>query len=336
LGALDRLWFFCSICLGGREELVVATKIALSGANGFVGRAVLARLIQENYSVIAFVRDQGARQLEETNIPVISLIDRTSWRAALRQCSVFIHCAGRAHITKGHKRDSLPKFREVNTNLTLALARSAAAAGVKRFVFVSSIGVNGLSSGQEPFTPERGPNLQTPYAISKYEAEQGLQAIAQETGLEVVVVRPPLVYGAGAPGNFGALLAIIGRGWPLPFGALTENRRSYVALPNLVDFLLMVCHHPAAANQVFLISDGEDLSTADLLCRLGIAIGRPVRLWSVSPAMLRLGAMMLCRQDLAQRLMADLRVDITKATRLLGWSPLVSVQEGLNLAVRGA
>lgn len=227
------------------------------------------------------------------------------------------------------------EFRDVNTDLTLALARSAAAAGVKRFVFVSSIGVNGLTSGQEPFTPEGAANPQTPYAISKYEAEQGLHAISQETGLEIVVVRPPLVYGADAPGNFEALVSVLRRGWPLPLGAVTTNRRSYVALPNLVDLLLTVCDHPAAANQVFLVSDGEDLSTADLLLRLAAAMGRPARLWPVPPALLRLGAIMWGRQDLAQRLLADLRVDITKTKRLLGWAPLVSVEEGLGLAVKG-
>lgn len=313
----------------------MSSKVAISGANGFVGRAVLSRLIQEGRPAIAFVRDRGAEQLEEIDVGVASLVDRSSWSSALRQCSAFVHCAGRAHITKGPERDALHEFREVNTDLTLALARSAAAAGVKRFVFVSSIGVNGLTSGQEPFVPEGGENPLTPYAQSKYEAEQGLQAISQETGLEVVVVRPPLVYGAGAPGNFGTLVAMLRRGWPLPFGAVTGNRRSYVALPNLVDFLLTVCDHSAAANQVFLVSDDEDLSTADLLRRLAVAMGQSACLWPVSPTLLRLGAMILGRQDLAQRLLADLRVDITKTKRLLGWSPLVSVEEGLSLVVKG-
>lgn len=311
------------------------TKIGLSGANGFVGRALLNRLIEENRPAIAFVRDRGAKQIEEINVPIASLVDQTSWHAAFRQCSVFVHCAGRAHILKGPERDALSEFREVNTDLTLALARSAVAAGVKRFVFVSSIGVNGLTSGQEPFTPDGGVNPQTPYAISKHEAEQGLQVISQQTGLEVVVIRPPLVYGADAPGNFGVLTSIIQRGWPLPFGAVTGNRRSYVALPNLIDLLLTVCDHPAAPSQVFFVSDGEDLSTTDLLCRLAAAIGCPARLWPVSPVLLKFGAMILGRQDLAERLLADLRIDITKTTSLLGWSPLVSVEEGLRLTVKG-
>lgn len=311
------------------------TKVAVSGANGFVGRAVLNRLIQGNRPVIAFVRDQRADQIGEIDVTVVSIADQMSWSSALRKCSVFVHCAGLAHILKGPGRAALNEFRDVNVDLTLALARSAAAAGVKRFVFVSSIGVNGLTSGQEAFTPDGAANPQTPYAISKFEAEQGLHSISEETGLEIVVVRPPLVYGADAPGNFGVLMAMLRQGWPLPLGAVTGNRRSYVALPNLVDLLLTVCDHPAAANQVFLVSDGEDLSTADLLRRLAAAMGRPVHLWPVPTALLRLGAIILGRQDLAQRLLSDLRVDISETRRLLDWGPLVSVSEGLSLTVKG-
>lgn len=314
------------------KELILLSKVAVSGANGFVGRAVLSRLIQENRTVTAFVRDGSMQQLEGAS--VASIVDRTSWSSALRQCSVFVHCAGLAHVLKDKRRAALNEFRDVNVDLTLALARSAAAAGVKRFVFVSSIGVNGLTSGPEAFTPEGPANPQTPYSISKFEAEQGLQAISEETGIEIVVVRPPLVYGADAPGNFGVLMAMLRQGWPLPLGAVTKNRRSYVALPNLVDLLLTVCDHPAAANQVFLVSDGEDLSTTDLLRRLAAAMGRPEHLWPVPSAWLWLGAKILARQDLAQRLLADLRVDISKTRRLLGWSPLVTVGEGLGLAIK--
>jgi nucleoside-diphosphate-sugar epimerase len=308
-------------------------KVAVSGASGFVGRAVLSRLILENRPAIAFVRDRGAEWSEEIDVVVASIVDQTSWSSALRQCSVFVHCAARAHITKGPGRNALHEFREVNTDLTLALARSAAAAGVKRFVFVSSIGVNGLTSSQEAFTPEGEANPQTPYAISKYEAEQGLQAISQETGLEVVVVRPPLVYGAGAPGNFGALMPVLRRRWPLPLGAVTKNRRSYVALPNLVDLLLIVCDHPAAANQVFLVSDGEDLSTADLLRRLAAAMGRPARLLPVPVGLLALGAKILSKSEVFQSLCGSLQVDIGKTQELLGWYPPIGVDEGLRRAV---
>lgn len=312
----------------------MSVKIAVSGATGFVGRALLSRLIKEKRPAVAFLRNRVGGLLENIDAPVVSLADPMSWSFALRGCSAFIHCAGRAHITKGPGRDALDAFREVNTDLTLTLARSAAAAGVKRFVFVSSIGVNGLTSGPQPFTPLAPVNPQTPYAKSKHEAELGLQSISRETGMEVVVVRPPLVYGADAPGNFGALVALLRRGWPLPLGSVTMNRRSYVALPNLVDLLLTVCEHPDAANQVFLVSDGEDISTADLLRRLAAAMEQPARLLPVPVALLNSGAVMLGRQDLAQRLLADLRIDITMTRRLLGWSPLVSLDEGLKLAVK--
>jgi nucleoside-diphosphate-sugar epimerase len=281
---------------------------------------------------MSFVRNVGALQIGKIDVDVVSLDDRASWPEAMRQCSVFIHCAGRAHITKGPGMDNLHEFRRANTELTVALAKSAADAGVKRFVFVSSIGVNGLTSGEKPFTPEDFVNPETPYAISKYEAEQGLQVIARETGLEFVVVRTPLVYGAGAPGNFGTLLAMLRRGWPLPLGAVTRNRRSYVALPNLVDLLVRVCDHPGAANQVFLVSDGEDISTTCLLRKMSVATGKPARLLPVPPALLRMGAVILGRPDLVQRLLADLRIDISKTRKVLGWSPPFSVDEGLQLA----
>ncbi|WP_412481236.1 NAD-dependent epimerase/dehydratase family protein [Azonexus sp. IMCC34839] len=309
--------------------------MALSGANGFVGRAMLGRLIQENRSVTAFVREGGAQQLGGIDVAVASLVDRASWSDVLRQCSVFVHCAGQAHLIKGPRRDALLEFRKVNTDLTLALAKSAAAAGVKRFVFVSSIGVNGLTSGEEPFGPEAVPNPQTPYAISKYEAEQGLHAISQETGLEVVVVRPPLVYGAGAPGNFRTLVTMLRRRLPLPLGAVTMNRRSYVALSNLVDLLMTVCDHPAAANQVFLVSDDEDLSTVDLLCRLGATMGLPPRLLPVPLGVLALGAKLLGKPEMFRSLCGSLQVDTSKTRKLLGWRPPIGVDEGLKQAVGG-
>jgi nucleoside-diphosphate-sugar epimerase len=295
----------------------------------------LSRLIEENRPVIAFMRDGGAEKLKEIGVTVASLADPMSWPHALQQCSIFVHCAGQAHITKETGRNTLQELRAVNTDLTLALARSAATAGVKRFVFVSSIGVNGLTNHRGPFTPAGDVNPTTPYAKSKYEAEQGLLALSNETGLEIVVIRPPLVYGADAPGNFGAIVAMLERGWPLPLGAVTTNQRSYVALPNLVDLLITVCDHPAAKNQTFLVSDDEDLSTADFLCRLALAMGRPANLWRVPIALLKLALKMLGRHNLALGLLADLRVDITKTRQLLDWSPTVTMEEGLNSVVRG-
>jgi len=229
--------------------------------------------------------------------------------------------------------DPLTEFRKVNTAGTLTLARQAAEAGVRRFVFISSIGVNGNQS-IKPFNEQDTPAPHDLYAISKFEAEQGLWGIQQDTGMEVVVIRPPLVYGPNAPGNFGALMRVVQRGWPLPLGAV-HNQRSLVALDNLVDFVITCLDHPAAANQIFLVSDGEDLSTTELLRRVAHALGRPARLIPVPVSLLAAGAALLGRRDMAQRLCGSLQVDISKTQTLLGWNPPISVDEGLRRTALG-
>ena len=306
-------------------------KIAVTGANGFVGAALLDELAKAGLPARAFVREPSTvPRLPRTC--VTSLLDRTGWSAALQDCRAVIHCAARVHVTREYAKDPLTDFRKINVDLTLDLARQAAEVGLKRFVYVSTIGVNGGYTDASPFTEHDDPHPQTPYAVSKWEAEQGLIKLSAETGMATVIVRPPLVYGAGAPGNFGFLVAMLRRGWPLPLGAVTRNRRSYVALPNLVDLLLKVSDHPAAANQVFLVSDGEDLSTADLLRRLGQALGRPARLLPVPVGMLKLGATLVGRPDLYQRLCGSLQVDIGKTRQLLSWTPVLTVDEGLRRA----
>lgn len=310
-------------------------KIAVSGANGFLGAALLDRLNRGDRPAHVFVRNPDSIDSLWPSSSVTSLLRPDSWQSGLQQCSVFIHCAARAHITSGPGRDSLPDFRKVNVELTLELARQAAVAGVKRFIFVSSIGVNGGASHDKPFTPEDTENPHTSYAISKFEAEQALRGIARNTGLEVVIVRPPLVYGPNAPGNFGALTRILRRGWPLPFGAVTENRRSLVARDNLVDLLVTCADHPAAGNETFLVSDGEDMSTADLLRRLGRAMEHPARLWPVPIGWLRATAHVLGKTHVTQSLLENLQVDMSKTRRLLGWSPAIGVDEGLRRAVEG-
>ena len=310
-------------------------KIAVSGANGFLGAAVLNHLSRGDRPAHAFVRYPDSLDSRWASSSVTSLLEPKSWQKGLQQCSVFIHCAARAHITRGPAKDSLPEFRKVNVDLTLLLARQAALAGVKRFIFVSSIGVNGGSSHDKPFTPEDAENPHTPYALSKFEAEQGLHGIANDTGLEVVIIRPPLVYGPNAPGNFGTLTRIVRQGWPLPLGVVTENQRSLVGRDNLVDLLVTCADHAAAVNQTFLVSDGEDLSTADLLRHLGRAMGRPARLWPVPAEWLRVGAHVLGKRDVAQRLLGNLQVDMTKTRQLLGWSPPIGLDEGLRRAVEG-
>jgi len=231
--------------------------------------------------------------------------------------------------------DPLDEFRRVNVQGTLNLARQAAAAGVKRFAFVSSIKVNGESTQLgAPFKADDVPAPNDAYGLSKMEAEHGLREIALQTGIDVVIIRPPLVYGPGVKANFAAMMRWLQRGAPLPLGAI-HNQRSLVALDNLVDLIVTCLSHPAAANQTFLVADGEDVSTTGLLRRMGQALGRPARLVPVPASWLKLAAAMVGKPDVAQRLCGSLQVDIEKTRRLLGWTPPISLDEGLKKAAEG-
>jgi nucleoside-diphosphate-sugar epimerase len=224
----------------------------------------------------------------------------------------------------------LAEYRRVNVDGTLNLARQAAESGVSRFVFVSSIKANGEQTGKGMrFTADQQPAPDDAYRISKLEAEQALQGVAEETGMEVVVIRPPLVYGPGVKGNFATMIKLVAKGLPLPLGAV-HNKRSLVALDNLVDLIITCIDHPGAANQVFLAGDGTDLSTTELLRGIGNAMGKPARLIPVPPGLLMFGAGLLGKKDVAQRVLGSLQVDISKARNLLGWEPPLSVEEGLR------
>jgi nucleoside-diphosphate-sugar epimerase len=226
--------------------------------------------------------------------------------------------------------DPLTAFRAVNVDSTLNLARQAATAGVKRFVFISSVKVNGESTQPgRAFTDADAPNPQDAYGQSKHEAEQGLRQFRADTDMEVVIIRPPLVYGPGVKANFAALMRAVQRGWPLPLG-MVHNQRSLVALDNLVDFIVTCITHPKAANQTFLVSDGQDLSTTELVRGMAQAAAVPVRLVPVPVWVLQMGALLLGKGDVVQRLCGNLQVDISKARSLLGWVPPASVEEGLR------
>jgi nucleoside-diphosphate-sugar epimerase len=232
--------------------------------------------------------------------------------------------------------DPLTAFHAVNVQGTLNLACQAAAAGVKRFVFISSVKVNGeCTQSVRAFTEADAPNPQEAYGRSKHEAELGLRQISADTGMEVVIIRPPLVYGPGVKANFAALMKAVQRGWPLPLGAV-HNQRSLVALDNLVDFIFTCTTHPQAANQTFLVSDGRDLSTTELVHGLAQAARVPARVLPVPVWVLKTGAALLGKSDAMQRLCGSLQIDISKARRLLGWVPPVSVEEGLRRAVAGS
>jgi UDP-glucose 4-epimerase len=246
-----------------------------------------------------------------------------------------VHTAARVHVVQEAAADPLEDFRRVNAQGTLNLARQAAAAGVRRFVFVSSIKVNGEATQLgSPFTADDLPAPLDAYGISKMEAEQGLRELAEQTGMEVVIIRPPLVYGPGVKANFAAMMRWLRRGVPLPLGAI-HNVRSMVALGNLVDLLVTCLKHPASAGQTFLVSDGEDVSTTQLLRRTAHAMGKTAFLLPVPASLLKWAAAIMGKREVAQRLCGSLQVDIEKTRRLLGWNPPLTLDQGLKKAMKG-
>jgi len=302
--------------------------ILVTGAAGFVGSEVARKLSIRGYSVIRASRQtlDGPGKLLE----IRSLCDLSEHSETLQNVDTVVHCAARAHIMNDEVTDPLAEYREVNVNGTLSLARQAAEAGVRRFIFISSIKVNGEQTPlNKPFTADDAPAPLDAYGISKMEAEQGLRALATETGMEVVIIRPPLVYGPGVKGNFASMIRLVEKGLPLPLGAI-HNKRSLVGLDNLVDLIITCVDHPAAADQVFLAGDGEDLSTTELLKGVAKASNKRPRLIPVPAGILTLGATMLGKKAMAQRLLDSLQVDISKARNLLGWQPPLDVEQGLK------
>ena len=309
------------------------TNILLTGATGLVGKALLKRLLEDgSYNVTVALRSGG--NFDRCTSHVLGeFSSATDWSKALLNQRVVIHAAGRAQRMKDLSVDTLDAYRRVNVTATLRLARQAAASGVKRFIFVSSIKVNGEQTPEgQPFTCEDLPAPQDAYGISKLEAERGLQQLASETGMELVIIRPPLVYGPGVKGNFSTLLNAVEKKLPLPFGAI-NNRRSLVAIDNLVDLTITCINHPAAANQVFLAGDGQDFSTTELLRSVARALGKPSRLIPISPSVLLWASRLLGYNRLADALLGSLQVDISKARNLLEWAPPISVEEGLRRCI---
>ena len=306
-------------------------KVLITGGTGFVGQLLVRTIQAQGHDVV-----RAVRQAQPDSVLISTVDGNTSWLEALRGCDSVVHLAARVHVMNDKSRDPLREFRRVNVEGTLHLAHQAAAAGVRRFVFLSSVKVNGEATQEgHPFTADDAPAPEDPYGVSKHEAEQALRQIAADTGMEVVIIRPPLVYGPGVKANFESMMRWLSRGVPLPLAAVTQNRRSLVALDNLVDLIMVCLSHPAAANHTFLVSDREDLSTAELLKRMGAAIGHPARLFYVPPWMLKLGSQVVKTPGIYQRLCGSLQLDITKTRQLLGWTPPVSVQEGLRRAAGG-
>lgn len=315
--------------------------VLVTGANGFVGRALLLRLAaMEGVRPIAAVRTLPIAELIVSNgacigkaVRYVELGDVANGafdRCIFNGVDTLVHCAARVHVMNEPAMDPLASFRAVNVGGTLALAKQAASEGVKRFIFISTIKVNGEATvSGESFHADDLPAPEDAYGLSKLEAEQGLKRLAAETGMEVVIIRPPLVYGRGVRGNFGSMIKLVEKEIPLPFGAI-HNKRSLVGIDNLVDLIVRCIDHPAAANQVFLAGDGQDLSTPELVRSLAMAMGKRTCLISLPTGVLKFGATLLGKRALADRLLGSLQVDITKTRELLEWQPRHSVEEGLR------
>jgi UDP-glucose 4-epimerase len=308
--------------------------ILVTGAAGFVGRALTARLARQ-FRVRAATH-AAMFECPGPNVEAVhgkALSPTEDWSAALSGISTVLHCAARVHVMRESGSDDgdvLATYRKINVEGTLNLARQAVTTGVRRFIFLSSIKVNGeCTLPGQPFTADQASTPSDPYGISKMEAEQGLRVLARDSSLELVIVRPPLVYGPGVKANFLTLTRWLARGWPLPLGRVTHNLRSLVALDNLIDLRVTCIDHPAAADRTFLVSDGEDLSTAALLERLGAALGRPARLISVPVGWLSVAAGLGCGDQL-RRLCQSLQVDMRQTQAVLGWTPPLGVDEGLR------
>jgi len=305
-------------------------KVAVIGGGGFVGRHLCNYLAQHAYEVIATTRDLARVPVNADNITwlQLELLDSPKHEPDFAGVDCVVYLAARAHLMSDSTTDPLSEYRKINRDAALDIARSAAAQGVGRFIYLSSIGVNGIENNR-PFREDDSPAPVEDYARSKLEAEHALAELASDCNMELVVLRPPLVYGSGAPGNFGRLLAAVEKGRWLPLAAV-HNRRSFIAIENLVQVIEICIHHPRAANQLFLVADGEDVSSASLIRHIGVALGRPARLVYVPVFLLKLAGMLLGKSKEINRLCGSLQVDSARARQMLDWEPAVTMIQGLQ------
>lgn len=302
--------------------------ILVTGANGFVGTALCERLRRDGRPLRAATRSGAGG-----TYPVGDLAPTTDWTAALDGVTEVIHLAARVHVMHDTSADPLAEFRHINVAASVNLAEQAARAGVRRFVFLSSIKVNGEATlPGRPFLATDAPAAQDPYGQSKHEAELALREVMNRTSIEVAVIRPPLVYGPGVKANFRTLMRLVHRGLPLPLGRV-DNRRSLIAVDNLVDLLLTVADHRAAVGGTFLASDGYDMSTAELITLIARAMGKAPALWPVPPSWLWLGARLTGRTAFARRLLGSLQVDVGLTRQQLGWTPPIQISDAVARTV---
>lgn len=309
----------------------------ITGATGFVGLAICEYLQNQGNEISALVREQST--ILSKNIKQITIEDfqkdsnLVKISSSLKNINTVIHLAARAHIMHDSVNNPLEEYQKVNVQGTINLAKNAINAGVKRFVYISSVKVNGeWTVENQKFNEYQEPEPLDDYGLSKYEAERALMEVAKSSKMEIVIIRPPLVYGPGVKGNFASMIKWLRCGVPLPLGAI-NNRRSLVALDNLVDFIALCADpqkSPKAANQTFLISDGEDVSTTELLNRLGKELGKPARLIPIPQKLLEFGFRIIGKEVIAQRLCGNLQVDSSKARELLGWKPVVGMEEQMK------
>jgi nucleoside-diphosphate-sugar epimerase len=304
-------------------------KILITGANGFLGRACTQYFSE--YTIHGAVRkDPGDFPPNIFVFPNCDLSSLTDWSKALEGVDYVIHCGARVHVMKDTSKDPLQEFRKVNVDGTLAFAQQAADKGVKRFIFISTIKVNGEETQDgKRYTASDVPNPSDPYGISKYEAEIGLQAISQETGMELVIIRPPLIYGPGVKGNFESMMALIKLGLPLPLGGI-KNKRSMVSVGNLLSLIRVCLTHDNAPGQVFLVSDNHDVSTSDLIKICASTMGRKLCLFYASPWLLHGVCRLIRKPQVSERLLGSLQVDIQETIEVLGWTPPLTLQEGFG------
>lgn len=320
-------------------------RILVTGAKGFVGNHLCGVLADKGYAVRAAVRAAASTSNNNSRRVAIScegaaevvfvrdLADQDGWVTALSDIDTVVHLAARVHVMRENCSDALDEFRRINRDATERLARQAAVAGVRRFVYLSTVKVNGEQTFDKPFRETDPPHPEDAYSISKWEAEQALKRVSEESGLEVAVVRPPLVYGPGVKGNFLTLLRLVRTGLPLPFASI-NNRRSFVSFDNIVDLIATCVEHPGASGEVFLAADGEDLSTPDLIRRIARSMGKRNPLFPFPPSLLRAASHLVRKRPVCDRLCGSLTVDAGKAKNLLGWKPVASVDDSIDQMVR--